>query len=117
MDVDLHARAVREPDSAHRGVKLLHNPIRNKGTAFTAEERAALGLTGLLPPRAQTMELQVQRVMENIRVKNNDLERYVFLSALQDRNETLFYRVVMDHLKELMPIIYTPTVGEACQKF
>ena len=57
MDVDLHARDVREPDSAHRGVKLLHNPIRNKGTAFTAEERAALGLTGLLPPRAQTMEL------------------------------------------------------------
>ena len=117
MGVDLHASAIRESGTAHRGVKLLHDPVHNKGTAFTAEERAALGLKGLLPPRAQSMDLQVQRVMENIRVKNNDLERYVFLSALQDRNETLFYRVVMDHLKELMPIIYTPTVGEACQKF
>jgi len=117
MGVDLHASAMRESGTAYRGVKLLHDPVHNKGTAFTAEERAVLGLKGLLPPRAQSMDLQVQRAMENIRVKNNDLERYVFLSALQDRNETLFYRVVMDHLKELMPIIYTPTVGEACQKF
>ena len=117
MGVDLHANVISEPGSAHRGVKLLHDPVHNKGTAFTHEERAVLGLKGLLPPRVHSMDLQVQRVMENIRVKNNDLERYVFLSALQDRNETLFYRVVIDHLKELMPIIYTPTVGEACQKF
>jgi malate dehydrogenase (oxaloacetate-decarboxylating)(NADP+) len=117
MGIDLQASIVLEPKSAERGVKLLHDPLRNKGTAFTAEEREALGLRGLLPPRVHSMELQVQRVMENIRIKSSDLERYVFLSALQDRNETLFYRVVMDHLKELMPIIYTPTVGEACQKF
>ncbi len=115
--MDLHRNVVREAGSANRGVKLLHDPVHNKGTAFTSEERIVLGLRGLLPPRIHDMDLQIKRVMENIRVKNNDLERYVFLSALQDRNETLYYRVVIDHLKELMPIIYTPTVGEACQKF
>ena len=106
-----------EPDAVHRGVKLLHDPIRNKGTAFTAEERDLLGLRGLLPPRVSSEDLQVRRVMENLRGKSTDLGRYVLLTALQDRNENLFYRVIMDHLKELMPIIYTPTVGEACQKF
>jgi malate dehydrogenase (oxaloacetate-decarboxylating)(NADP+) len=103
--------------ASHRGVKLLHDPIRNKGTAFSAEERRLLGLRGLLPPRVSTEDLQVRRIMENLRAKNTDLERYILLSALQDRNENLFYKVIMDHLKELMPIIYTPTVGEACQKF
>lgn len=106
-----------ESGASNRGVKLLHDPVRNKGTAFTAEERRLLGLRGLLPPRVSTDELQVRRIMENLRGKNTDLERYILLSALQDRNENLFYRVVIDHLKELMPIIYTPTVGEACQKF
>jgi len=105
------------PADFPRGVKLLHDPVRNKGTAFTKAEREALGLRGLLPPYIQTQDEQVMRVMENLRLKTTDLERYIFLVSLQDRNETLFYRVVMDNLKEMMPIIYTPTVGLACQRF
>jgi malate dehydrogenase (oxaloacetate-decarboxylating)(NADP+) len=99
------------------GVDWLHNPIFNKGTAFTEAERDALGLRGLLPPHVQTMDEQVQRVMANFRGKSSDIERYIQLVGLQDRNETLFYRVVMDHLEDMMPIIYTPTVGKACQDF
>jgi malate dehydrogenase (oxaloacetate-decarboxylating)(NADP+) len=99
------------------GVDWLHNPIFNKGTAFTEAERAALGLRGLLPPHVQTMEEQVGRVMANFRNKTSDLERYIHMAALQDRNETLFYRVLMEHLELMMPIIYTPTVGKACQEF
>ncbi|MDR3378708.1 MAG: hypothetical protein P4M10_08495, partial [Verrucomicrobiae bacterium] len=100
-----------------KGVDWLHNPIFNKGTAFTEAERDQLGLRGLLPPHVQTMEEQVSRVMSNFRSKSSDLERYIQIVGLQDRNETLFYRVVMDHLEELMPIIYTPTVGKACQEY
>ena len=99
------------------GVDWLHNPIFNTGTAFTEAERDALGLRGLLPPHVQTMDEQVQRVMANFRGKSSDIERYIQLVGLQDRNETLFYRVVMDHLEDMMPIIYTPTVGKACQEF
>jgi len=99
------------------GPALLHDPLFNKGTAFTERERAAYGLRGLLPPHVHTMEEQVQRVMDNYRHKENDLERYIHLSALQDRNETLFYRVVTEHIEEMMPIIYTPTVGQACQQW
>jgi malate dehydrogenase (oxaloacetate-decarboxylating)(NADP+) len=100
-----------------RGVKLLHDPVRNKGTAFTEAEREALGLRGLLPPRVLSQELQAARIMENLAAKPSDLERYIALVALQDRNEMLFYRVLLDHLEELLPIIYTPTVGKACQEF
>jgi malate dehydrogenase (oxaloacetate-decarboxylating)(NADP+) len=100
-----------------KGVDWLHNPIFNKGTAFTEAEREALGLRGLLPPHVQTMAQQARRVMDNFHSKSNDLERYIQIVGLQDRNETLFYRVVMDNLEELMPIIYTPTVGKACQEF
>jgi malate dehydrogenase (oxaloacetate-decarboxylating)(NADP+) len=100
-----------------KGIDWLHDPIFNKGTAFTEAERDALGLRGLLPPHVQTMDEQVQRVMNNFRSKSNDLERYIQIAGLQDRNETLFYRVLMDHLEEMMPIIYTPTVGLACQQF
>ena len=99
------------------GVDLLHDPALNKGTAFTSEERDALGLRGLLPPHVHTQEEQVQRVMENFHRKPNDLEKYVHMAALQGRNETLFYRVVLDHIEEMMPIIYTPTVGQACQEY
>ena len=100
-----------------RGVELLHDPVLNKGTAFSEEEREALGLRGLLPARVLSLEEQVYRILENLRGRASDLERYVDLAGLQERNETLFYRVLIDHLEEMMPIIYTPTVGRACQVF
>jgi malate dehydrogenase (oxaloacetate-decarboxylating)(NADP+) len=100
-----------------RGADLLHDPMVNKGTAFTEVERDALGLRGLLPPRVSTQAQQVTRVLENLRRKESDIEKYIFLVSLQDRNENLFYRVVMDNLDEMMPIIYTPTVGQGCQEF
>jgi malate dehydrogenase (oxaloacetate-decarboxylating)(NADP+) len=99
------------------GVDLLHQPTLNKGTAFTEEEREALGLEGLLPPHVNSLETQVIRVMENFLKKPNDLEKYIYLMSLLDRNETLFYRVVMDKIEEMMPIVYTPTVGRACQEY
>lgn len=99
------------------GTELLHSPSLNKGTAFTREERDVLGLRGLLPAKVHDQDEQVARVMENYRAKGNDLERYIHMISLQDRNETLFYRVVLDHLDEIMPIIYTPTVGKACQEY
>jgi malate dehydrogenase (oxaloacetate-decarboxylating)(NADP+) len=99
------------------GIELLHNPALNKGTAFTAEERDALGLRGLLPPHIHTIDEQVTRVMENFYCKPNALEKYIHMIALLDRNETLFYRVVVDHVEEMMPIIYTPTVGQGCQEY
>lgn len=105
------------PPNMHQGVKILHDPIRNKGTAFTEAERDALNLRGLLPPRVHSMAEQELRVLHNIREKATDLDRYLYLIALQDRNENLFYRVVMNHLEEMMPILYTPTVGQACMAF
>ena len=106
-------------DDAHQltGYDLLHDPLRNKGTAFTAEEREALGLRGLLPPRVFTLDSQVQRILENYGKKPNNLEKYIFLMSLSDRNETLFYRTLLDNLEEMMPIVYTPTVGQACQEY
>jgi malate dehydrogenase (oxaloacetate-decarboxylating)(NADP+) len=105
------------PSALFRGVKILHDPVRNKGTAYTEAERDYLGLRGLLPPRVHSLAEQELRVLGNIREKPTDLERYLYLVALQDRNETLFYRVVMNNIEEMMPIIYTPTVGKACQEF
>jgi malate dehydrogenase (oxaloacetate-decarboxylating)(NADP+) len=99
------------------GVDLLHEPTLNKGTAFTEEERGVLGLEGLLPPYVNSLETQVIRVMENFHKKPTDLEKYIYLMSLLDRNETLFYRVVMDKIEEMMPIVYTPTVGRACQEY
>jgi malate dehydrogenase (oxaloacetate-decarboxylating)(NADP+) len=100
-----------------KGVALLHDPTLNKGTAFSEAERDALGLRGLLPPRVFTLDQQMPRVLENLRRKPNDIEKYIFMMALLDRNETLFYRFLLDHLAELMPIIYTPTVGQACLEY
>jgi malate dehydrogenase (oxaloacetate-decarboxylating)(NADP+) len=100
-----------------RGLEVLHDPRLNKGTAFTDKERDGLNLRGLLPPQIFDQAQQEARVLENIRRKNNDLEKYIFLSMLQERNEALFYRVVMNNLEEMMPLIYTPTVGQACQEY
>jgi malic enzyme len=102
---------------AARGEPLLRDPFLNKGTAFTAAEREELGLDGLVPPAVSTMDQQLARVYENYRVKQTPLERYIHLISLQDRNETLFYRLVHDHIDEMMPTVYTPVVGEACQRF
>jgi len=113
---DKNSAAMKFP-ALHSRMNYLHDPALNKGTAFTEEERDELGLWGLLPPGINTMEEQVLRVMGNYNRKTSDLEKYIFLVALQDRNQTLFYRVLTDHLEEMMPIIYTPTVGLACQEF
>jgi malate dehydrogenase (oxaloacetate-decarboxylating)(NADP+) len=99
------------------GPELLHDPTLNKGTAFTDRERDKLGLRGLLPPYVHTMAEQEMRVLENFRKKPTPLEKYIYMISLQDRNETLFYRVVMNNMEEMLPIIYTPTVGQGCQEY
>jgi len=100
-----------------KGFALLDDPIRNKGTAFTAEERRRLGLEGLLPHAAETLDRQVERVMGHLDGKPNDLERYIYLIGLSDRNETLFFRAVMSDPARFIPILYDPTVADACLAF
>ena len=103
--------------TALTGQLLLDNPLLNKGSAFSQEERRELGLLGLLPPHSSTIEEQLARTYENYLQKPTDIERYVFLTALQDRNEVLFYRLLQEHITEMMPIIYTPTVGDGCRRY
>jgi len=108
------------PSSVHsalRGQALLNQPLLNKDTAFTLEERRAFGLEGLLPDVVNTIEQQVSRAYESITRKTDPLERYIGLVALQDRNEHVFYRLLLEHVEEFLPIVYTPTVGLACQMF
>jgi len=100
-----------------RGPQLLNHPMYNRSTSFTREERRELGLEGLLPDVVSTMEQQARRAYGNIARKTEPLERYIGLAALQDRNEHLFYKVLGDHLEEFLPIVYTPTVGQACQQY
>ncbi len=99
------------------GIDLLLDPYHNKGSAFSEAEREALGLRGLLPYRVLTIEQQVERALANLRRKTSPLEQYVYLARLRERNITLYFRVLVDHISEAMPIVYTPTVGEACQQF
>ena len=96
---------------------LLDTPLLNKGTAFTDEERSLFGLHGLLPPHVETLEEQVARAYEAYARKDDDLERHIYLRALQDNNEVLFYRLLLEHIEEMTPIVYTPTVALACQQF
>ncbi len=101
----------------YRGAQLLRQPMFSKSSAFTPEERKAFGLEGLLPSAVSTMKMQEERVYDNIKRKTDPLEKYIGLSALQGRNEHLFYRLLIDHIEEFLPIVYTPTVGRACQEF
>lgn len=100
-----------------RGMDLLDATALNKGTAFTEEERRRLGLDGLLPPQIETLDEQVVRAYEAYQRKDDDLERHIYLRALQDTNEVLFYRLLLDHIEEMTPIVYTPTVALACEQF
>jgi malate dehydrogenase (oxaloacetate-decarboxylating)(NADP+) len=110
----IHAQGGRDYPT---GYYLMNNGLLNKGTAFSEAERDSLGMRGLLPPRVFTLEQQVKRALRNLRAKDNDLNKYIFLQALQNRNETLYYRIVLNHLEEMMPIVYTPTVGQACLEY
>jgi malate dehydrogenase (oxaloacetate-decarboxylating)(NADP+) len=112
-DRTIKGRAVKIP----RGRTLLRDPILNKGTAFNEVEREALGLHGLLPPRVFSPADRALHIINNVRRKTSDLEKYIYLAGLQNRNEKLFYRVLIDNMQELMPVIYTPTVGQACQEY
>ncbi|WP_218309193.1 NAD-dependent malic enzyme [Alteromonas antoniana] len=101
----------------HSGPSLLETPLLNKGSAFTARERTAFNLTGLLPPRYETVEEQVERAYMQYSTFDDALNKHIYLRAIQDNNETLFYRLVQKYIDEMMPIIYTPTVGDACEQF
>ncbi len=99
------------------GHSLLENPLLNKGSAFSQEERREFELVGLVPPHVSTTEEQLARTYGSYKQKTTDLERYIYLVSLQDRNETLFYRLLQEHITEMTPIIYTPVVGEGCKQF
>jgi malate dehydrogenase (oxaloacetate-decarboxylating) len=99
------------------GARLLSVPLWNKGTAFTAEERSRLGLHGLLPPYVETLEEQVERAYKSYLVYEKEMNRHIYLRQVQDNNEVLFYRLLLDHIEEMTPIVYTPVVAEACRNF
>lgn len=101
----------------YAGPALIETPLLNKGSAFSAEERAAFNLSGLLPPRYETIEEQVKRCYAQYSSFNETINKHIYLRAIQDNNETLFYRLITEHIDEMMPIIYTPTVGDACEQF
>src|SRR6266404_1315917 len=99
------------------GKSLLENPLLNKGSAFSEEERREFGLLGLVPPHVATIEEQLARTYGSYKQKSADLERYIYLVSLQERNETLFYRLLQEHITEMMPVVYTPVVGEGCKLY
>jgi malate dehydrogenase (oxaloacetate-decarboxylating)(NADP+) len=117
METPLNVNTPPNAAELPRGMTLLRDPLLNKGTAFSEKERDAFGLRGLLPAHLLSQEEQVTRILTNLRRLPDDLEKYVALNALHDRNESLFFRVVCDNIDEIQPLVYTPTVGLACQKF
>src|SRR3974377_2599687 len=110
-------QASHHVETALSGYELLNDPLLNKGTAFTEAERDAFDLHVLLPPHVAELDYQVQRRLASFRGLGSDLQRYVFLRGLQDSNETLFYALLTRNIEEMMPIVYTPTVGLGCQLF
>ena len=110
-------KTATKPQITPRGMDLLNHQLLNKSTAFTVEERSKFGLHGLLPPQVETLEEQVVRAYEAYERKDDDLERHIYLRALQDTNEVLFYRLLLDHIEEMTPMVYTPVVALACQQF
>jgi malate dehydrogenase (oxaloacetate-decarboxylating)(NADP+) len=117
MSAPVRANPRLQAFDSPRGLALLRDPLLNKGTAFTEQERDALGLRGFLPAHVFSMKAQAERVLVNLRSLPSDLAKYVALNELHDRNEALFFRVVADNIDEIQPLIYTPTVGLACQRF
>ncbi len=111
------SNAKTDRDERRRGVPLLEDPVANKGTAFSIEERRTCGLEGLLPPAVESIERQLERVLGHLEAKPNDLERYVYLVGLADRNETLFYKTLMSDPARFVPIVYDPTIADACLAF
>src|ERR1700746_121568 len=112
-----HGQASYHVDAGSGGYELLNDPLLNKGTAFTEAERDAFDLHGLLPPHVAELDYQVQRRLAAFHWRGSALERYGFLRGLQDSNETLFYALLTRNIEEMMPIVYTPTVGLGCQRF
>ncbi|WP_448245852.1 NAD-dependent malic enzyme [Thalassotalea agariperforans] len=101
----------------YAGPSLIETPLLNKGSAFSKEERASFNLTGLLPPRYETIEEQAERAYMQYKSFDTNMNKHIYLRAIQDNNETLYYKLIQDHIEEMMPIIYTPTVGDACEQF
>src|SRR6202140_1617473 len=110
-------KSARTVETALSGYELLNDPLLNKGTAFTENERDAFDLHGLLPPHVAELDYQVKRRLDAFRKLGSDMQKYVFLRGLQDTNETLFYALLTRNIEEMMPIVYTPTVGLGCQLF
>ena len=103
--------------TSKRGIDVLHDPVLNKATAYTEAERQAFGLVGLVPDVTESEDLQLRRVLQQLATKPTDLERYIYLISLLDNDETLFYRTLMSDPARFLPIVYDPTIGEACLKF
>jgi malate dehydrogenase (oxaloacetate-decarboxylating)(NADP+) len=100
-----------------RGLGIVHDPVVNKGTAFSLAERDRLHIRGIVPPRELGMEVQTQKILNGFRRCETDVEKHLFLQGLQDRNETLFYKALLENIEEMAPIVYTPVVGKVCQEF
>lgn len=117
IDCDFNERSDEVLKTTHRGLAVIHDPSLNRGSGFSLDERERLLLRGLVPPRRQALEQQIERVMKTYERQRTNLDKFQFLSMLMDRNTVLFYRILVDNFEQLAPIVYTPVVGEACQKF